>query len=879
MSTLHFLPWLRRGLSANITDLDRGQTSFDRSAPLEVWVEVDGDRASSEVQLRPADHVTGLDLTQIARRYPAPDAVEVETGYWPVVEFVAADLPWALTPLAPHASGRLRPWLVLVCTPVADTAFAAGYWGEPTTITVDAALLPDLADSAGWAHVQSDVPPDDTAAKAGTSSVLSRLLAPMVLAPSTTYRACIVPAFAATSDTTFGPAWTPTSGPVTLQVFDTWTFTTGLASTFEELVNLLGPVPAEAALDLGMRTVDVTDLGAVDPWPDEEHVEVDYTGALIDTDLEPATLRGLKDEFNIAVTGLLDQGTVRVTLDPGDDDPVVTPPLYGAYARDTHTVPAPQPETWLRDLNLTIRYRMAAGVGADVVRRNQERYMAQAWDQAGAVSEAIRALNASRLQAEISRTWKARTDRLDDDQHAAVLRPQYTTVRTSANVAVRAVIASSGMPNGLFEPVLARITRPGSVVARTMARRIQRPRGGEPDAPPVNARSWLAAPLGDPERRSAISFGTVDLPLGALIESTRGATAAATRDATAESTREAATDARGRGRVAKRRARASASRRARPAVPRPGTDRPDIADLADLPNLDDLLDRPDLPDLPDLPDVPDFDLPDLADLAGLADRARNQIVPMVATRQRIEARIGGLTGHLQAIDWPDDEIPTRVKIGPTIDEALVWALIERSPDLLMPGVGSFPNNSVRLVETNPAFVAAFVGGANHAMTCELLWREYPADTGSTTFRRFWDRPAGEADVAAVADWPERHTLEQIAAGGGESVVLIARGDVFRLYPNLLILLESPAGVRQPPTFGGRIPPGTRFFAFDVESQEELLADHWKVILQEAPSEPRFGPDPDVAIDTTNSAHYAATTYQRPFSQAFRVADIVGEGDQ
>ena len=42
---------------------------------------------------------------------------------------------------------------------------------------------------------------------------------------------------------------------------------------------------------------------------------------------------------------------------------VLLGPLYGAYARDTHTVPAPQPETWLRDLNLTIRYRMAAGGG------------------------------------------------------------------------------------------------------------------------------------------------------------------------------------------------------------------------------------------------------------------------------------------------------------------------------------------------------------------------------------------------------------------------------------------------------------------------------------------------------------------------------------
>ena len=59
----------------------------------------------------------------------------------------------------------------------------------------------------------------------------------------------------------------------------------------------------------------------------------------------------------------------------------------------------------------------------------------------------------------------------------------------------------------------------------------------------------------------------------------------------------------------------------------------------------------------------------------------------------------------------------------------MWSLVELSPELLLPGVDLFPNNAVRVVETNPAFVAAFLAGANHEMTRELLWREYPADIG------------------------------------------------------------------------------------------------------------------------------------------------------
>ena len=136
---------------------------------------------------------------------------------------------------------------------------------------------------------------------------------------------------------------------------------------------------------------------------------------------------------------------------------------------------------------------------------------------------------------------------------------------------------------------------------------------------------------------------------------------------------------------------------------------------------------------------------ELEDAAALVTAA---IEPVAIGRRRVTARIPALVDALGPA--PGDELPTRVATGPEIDEALVWSLVELSPELVLPGVERFPVNSVHVVETNPEFVAAFLAGANHEMARELLWREYPADLATTTFRRFWDRPdPGQYDIARM----------------------------------------------------------------------------------------------------------------------------------
>src|SRR5690606_23461012 len=75
----------------------------------------------------------------------------------------------------------------------------------------------------------------------------------------------------------------------------------------------------------------------------------------------------------------------------------VAPPLYGQWHADVHRVPAPNAgPRWMREVNANPRWRVAAGLGAEVVRANQEEYVDAAWQQVGDVLAANRLLAQAR---------------------------------------------------------------------------------------------------------------------------------------------------------------------------------------------------------------------------------------------------------------------------------------------------------------------------------------------------------------------------------------------------------------------------------------------------------------------------------------------------
>ena len=212
--SIYFVPWLRGGIALGIA---RPETEalepLTRAAVLKGRVKIDDLAAEASLSIRPSDHVVAIDPAQISRRYPAPNVPDAEYGYFPHIEFTAPDFPWVASPSAPDDSGKLRPWIVLICTEAARASLLPGTTDAAQKITVETTDLPDLTESWAWAHVQSMVPFSDveTAVHVPDGRVISRLVCPRRLAANTRYRAALVSAWVH-QDGMLEPAWKTDDG-------------------------------------------------------------------------------------------------------------------------------------------------------------------------------------------------------------------------------------------------------------------------------------------------------------------------------------------------------------------------------------------------------------------------------------------------------------------------------------------------------------------------------------------------------------------------------------------------------------------------------------------------------------------------------------------
>jgi hypothetical protein len=161
---------------------------------------------------------------------------------------------------------------------------------------------------------------------------------------------------------------------VDLPVYFHWEFTTGFGGDFESLARRLQgrPVPEGVGtrmLRIGDASFDLPDGGTLP-----------LQGALRIPD--PPADAPPPGAFVHALVELLNTpDALRQAADA--DDPIVAPPIYGAWqSAQTHIDDASP--AWLRALNLDPRHRAAAGLGVLVVQDQQENLMASAWEQVGA---------------------------------------------------------------------------------------------------------------------------------------------------------------------------------------------------------------------------------------------------------------------------------------------------------------------------------------------------------------------------------------------------------------------------------------------------------------------------------------------------------------
>ena len=207
-------------------------------------------------------------------------------------------------------------------------------------------------------------------------------------------------------------------------------------------------------------------------------------------------------------------------------------------------------------------------------------------------------------------------------------------------------------------------------------------------------------------------------------------------------------------------------------------------------------------------------------------------------------------------------IPTGAFV-PRFARPMSEPVAQRHPELMLPAAGALAQDGVLLVESNDAFVEAFLVGANQELNYELLWRGLPSDPRATPFRRFWPHAGNADDIGDIGTWAA-------ASGIGTHVetkaamILLVRSELVRRYPSVLVAavpaMWNTDGSRSPvkdpgtmvlPAFRGQIGSDVLYAGFARPAIREALgspgpagAAGWYLLLSENPGDPRFGLDPE-----------------------------------
>jgi hypothetical protein len=844
-ATLRYLSYVRRGLARSIgAEADASGLPRSAVAAVEVTVTAAGEPIGRTMAVRGPGSVVGLAADEVLRVDPLDGTRDHATNLFPSVELRTADLPWLFTPARPR-DDRLVPWLVLV---VVEERDGVELEDGARVLSVDdpSRELPDLSAAWAWAHVQVYADYTDLAALLADTPELAtaRLLCPRSLEPDTSYLACVVPSFEAGRLAGLGLeppadpvalAWTADSSDLRLPVFHSWSFRTAPdPADFEELVRRLEPRPLAA--DVGVHDLDISDPGST-RLPNEP-VTVGYEGALGSPEMEVPRWRDPeRGEFRSAMGDLLEDaapGAPRAEGEPyvaARHDPVVSPPRYGALPAGIDRIPEPEeprsPEAprWLSEANLDPKYRSAAGLGADVVRRNQEALMADAWDQALGVGQVNGVLNRTRLALCVGQRSHARLEALPDGALLQVTAGAHA--RLPGGVSGRTVLGrrpDTTLPAGLVSAAFRRRTRAGSVLAKavTSTTREQAVVTGR-----MTERFADVPELMFGHATLTVPFGTDRSPVEVEVD----------LDFLADS---------GARKV-------EAARLAQPAFREVdsvfGPLEHDVSGLGAAVLL-----------------TGDLELGQLAAIV------REQLEPTAL----LAARLRELIEPADALG--DEPVPGAFRVSPELRQSLYRKLVSIDPELLMPGVGSLPADSVGLAVINEASVEAFLLGANHEFSRELAWREYPADLGGTWLRTFWDSGGAAEDIPPVDAWMTGPLGTHAATGAGQMLVLVIKGQLLRRYPSTLVTAvparwagterkEDTRADALDPIFSGTLGPDAVFLGFEFDATDDVAGTTdnqslpgWYFAFEEPPTEPAFGLDTEASDEATGLEFWKDLTW-------------------
>lgn len=815
-----FLPWMRQGISRSINETDNlGESSSSEieRATLDVSLNWNTETTTKTAKLYGPGDITSLSEKAILRTEPANDSYDFEANYLPFIEFYEEDFLWRYTPASPNATNdkRLRSWLALIV--MKEDEFEILSQSHPLPIVnivgdMNAIFHPQKEHWA-WAHVQFnpetaedlvDVNTVINRIKQNPDSAFSRLMSTRKLERNTKYTAFLIPAFETgrlggmgeslkdDGGTIDVPSQHPSWGDVTgfsfarkrateFPFYKQWRFTTSELGDFEYLVRLLQP--KEMAPELGARDLDITETGmglntsysetvnlegalmpptyVPKPWPDSGGGNSDqgYIDQLMN-------ILNLQDSLSENSSPSISTNPFYAA--PIEDDPIITPPLYGQWHALKNRIDAGE-NTWFEELNIHPSYRSIAGLGTQVVKDKQEEYMERSWNQIGEIEAANQQLRQAELSLLVSQQMLDKNvNSLNEDKKKHITGPMHKKVKLANGFTLKKEINDTVIPNAAFNSGFRKIYRNRSKIIKKSANAHNTGVNSITESTLTNFNSNSSNALVAAQEKETPVLNVDYTGIGGAMNSV-------------------------------------------------GTTNPNTVGFANdvsqyIHNLD---------------SDTSMNLPPSPPLGNIQTELETKISPDYTLLKKWGNKLKVLNGSsFNAINQIKP-----IMAYPKFKDSMYLELLKMNQEFIVPNLGQYPNNMVTLLETNRKFIESFMVGINHEMSRELLWREFPTDQRGSYFRQFWDiKDHGdqltedeEIDIEKIHEWGnsslgENHStrLSQ-ASGTGGKIVLFVRGDLLRKFPNTLIYAQK--AVNNPAVED----PDTGNFVIDKSNPRNLSA--------------------------------------------------------
>ncbi len=429
---IYILPYLRKGLSGFIKSSD-GYVQGQNRAEIVVSVDLKGRSHDTgeenrdpvaikrNVQLIGPSDIKRLNDSAISQVFPPSSKNQRYNAFnMPFIEFYEEDFPWRYTPLAPDTNGNLCPWLMLVAVSKDEcTVTTTPNGGKVVTFNLTAERYQEVFPSEEMvkklAHVQVLVEEGTALNDQAVNNLLednpekgiSRILCASKIPTSSNIAVFLLPAFESgrlgglgeSTKEVYMDDISTKNGATVFPVYFQWNFYTSSAGgTFEDLADKLEFTSDEDYGKLSANlTVDIADSGLLvtngAPKNANGEIVIDVPAALSLKETLSSDKVALREEDN-AYRNMLKEELLKspVFTEDGaskDEDPWVVPPVYGAQhlqaqkadldGRGTNPV--------IKEVNLELKHRIAAGMGSAVVRNNQESFVNRAWQKVEKINE------------------------------------------------------------------------------------------------------------------------------------------------------------------------------------------------------------------------------------------------------------------------------------------------------------------------------------------------------------------------------------------------------------------------------------------------------------------------------------------------------------